>query len=474
MKSFPFTKHLLLVPSLMAAVLIAVATLSGCGGGGSSDGSLVINGTLSGCTGDSMRLFVVSGTRVTQVSAAKLDAADGKSKFSLSYKLPKPGFFLIGVDPRQAVNVVLGEGGTAEMTGDCMNPQSLRLTGHLPNDSYLRLQERVSSHNQQLQGLYQNMQIFAQTDPMQLNRIQNDIKSLNDKHFGYLDSLQKAGGFLGKVAQLYNFKPFGSDPSHSVYSTELDYFREAFFANLDFKDAEIGTMPQLYDKARAYTGTLAGQGLPSEVIKTAVDGVLGKTTSGSEANESLLRGFVVGFEQSKNALLIEYGKQYINAYPQSDPQFIAGLNNTIRQLEGMAVGALAPDIEASTPDGKTIKLSDFRGKVVMVDFWASWCRPCRMENPNVLKAYTKYHPKGFEILGVSLDDNKAKWEAAIQQDGLVWNHISDLRGWQAEPAQVYGVSSIPATVLVDREGKIIARNLRGPSLEQKLAEIFGS
>ncbi|MFN8397618.1 MAG: TlpA disulfide reductase family protein [Bacteroidia bacterium] len=474
MKSIPFHKSLRSVHTLAAAALISAAALTGCGGGGSSDGSLVINGTLSGCTGDSIRLFSVSGTRINQVAAAKLDAADGKGKFSLNYKLSKPGFYLIGIEPRQSANVVLGEGGTAEMTGDCMNPQSFRLTGHNPNDTYNRLQERVSSHNQQLQGLYQNLQIFAQTDPMQVNRIQGDIKKLNDTHFAYLDSLQKSGGFMGKVAQMYNFKPFMSDPSHSVYSTELDYFRAAFFENLDFKDPEVGGMPQLYDKARAYTGTLAGQGLPADVIKTSVDGVLGKTTSGSEAHESLLRGFVVGFEQTKNALLIEYGKQYINAYPQSDPQFIASLNNTIRQLEGMAVGALAPEIEAPTPAGKALKLSDFRGKVVLIDFWASWCRPCRMENPNVVKAYNKYHPKGFEILGVSLDDNKEKWETAIKQDGLIWNHISDLRGWQAQPAQVYGVNSIPATVLVDREGKILARNLRGPALEAKLAELFGS
>jgi hypothetical protein len=91
-----------------------------------------------------------------------------------------------------------------------------------------------------------------------------------------------------------------------------------------------------------------------------------------------------------------------------------------------------------------------------------------------VKAYNKYHPKGFEILGVSLDQEKGKWEAAIQQDGLIWKHVSDLKGWQSQPAALYGVSSIPATVLLDMDGKIIARNLRGPALEDKLKEIFGS
>ncbi|MEY3444954.1 MAG: hypothetical protein RLZZ519_3235, partial [Bacteroidota bacterium] len=156
------------------------------------------------------------------------------------------------------------------------------------------------------------------------------------------------------------------------------------------------------------------------------------------------------------------------------PGFIAALNNTIAQIEATAEGGTAPDISAATPDGKTMKLSDFRGKIVMIDFWASWCRPCRMENPNVLLAYNKYHSKGFEILGVSLDQEKGKWLDAIKQDGLIWNHISDLGGWGSQPAKAYGVNSIPATVLVDKEGKIIARNLRGPALEEKLKEIFGS
>jgi len=137
------------------------------------------------------------------------------------------------------------------------------------------------------------------------------------------------------------------------------------------------------------------------------------------------------------------------------------------------IGAMAPDLAFENPDGKIMKLSDLRGKVVLLDFWAAWCRPCRQENPNVVRIYEKYHDKGFDVYSVSLDNDKAKWVKAIQDDGLVWpNHVSDLGYWQSKGAKIYGVNSIPATFLIDKEGRIIAKNLRGAALENALKEIF--
>lgn len=156
----------------------------------------------------------------------------------------------------------------------------------------------------------------------------------------------------------------------------------------------------------------------------------------------------------------------------ADNQFVRYVENKVRT--NLGPGRMAPDIAMPDSDGKTRKLSDLRGKVVMIDFWASWCRPCRMENPNVVRLYKKYHDKGFEIYSVSLDKDRTQWLRAIDQDGLEWNnHVSDLNGWTSSGGATYGITSVPSTVLVDRQGRIIARNLRGEQLANKLKEIFG-
>jgi peroxiredoxin len=137
-----------------------------------------------------------------------------------------------------------------------------------------------------------------------------------------------------------------------------------------------------------------------------------------------------------------------------------------------AIGKAAPEFAQNDINGKPVSLSSYKGKVVLVDFWASWCGPCRAENPNVVKAYQKYHPKGFDILGVSLDEKKDKWQDAIKKDNLSWTHVSDLKGWKNSAAELYGVEGIPMNFLLDKDGNIIGKGLRGEDLEKKLDELL--
>jgi thiol-disulfide isomerase/thioredoxin len=148
-------------------------------------------------------------------------------------------------------------------------------------------------------------------------------------------------------------------------------------------------------------------------------------------------------------------------------------HDRVAEMMALSVGSIAPEISLNTPDGKNIALSSLKGKVVLVDFWASWCRPCRAENPNVVRIYNTYKDKGFDIYSVSLDKDKDMWVKAIADDGLVWpSHVSDLGYWQSSVVKQYKISGIPFTCLIDKSGNIAAKGLRGEELELKIKELL--
>lgn len=149
-----------------------------------------------------------------------------------------------------------------------------------------------------------------------------------------------------------------------------------------------------------------------------------------------------------------------------------GLYKILNAVTVTALGSKAPDFTQNDVNGKPLSLSGFKGKYVLVEFWASWCSPCRAESPNLLKQYAIYKDKGFEILGVSVDHDKAKWLEAIKKDGLTWPQVSDLKGWESDARKVYGISGVPANFLISPDGKIIGSHLMGEVLNKKLEELF--
>lgn len=156
----------------------------------------------------------------------------------------------------------------------------------------------------------------------------------------------------------------------------------------------------------------------------------------------------------------------------ADNPYVKDLDGIIKQLENVQIGKVAPEFSLPDTAGVNVSLSDFRGKYVLLDFWASWCPPCRKENPNVVSAYQQYKDKNFTILGISLDKDKAKWMKAIQDDNLTWTHVSDLKYWDSEIPALYGVRGIPANVLLDPNGVIIAKNIKEEALHDKLKEVL--
>ena len=144
----------------------------------------------------------------------------------------------------------------------------------------------------------------------------------------------------------------------------------------------------------------------------------------------------------------------------------------LKQTKATEIGATAPDFSGPTPSGSQLALNDVKSKLTLIDFWAAWCKPCRMENPNIVSVYQKYKDKGFDVVGISLDRSREQWLQAIEDDQLAWNHISNVQYFQDPIAKLYNVSAIPAAFLIDENGVIVAKNLRGPALEAKVAELL--
>jgi peroxiredoxin len=187
---------------------------------------------------------------------------------------------------------------------------------------------------------------------------------------------------------------------------------------------------------------------------------------------ALLLAYSYDTDPNRDVLLLE--KRYkVLSGAALESQFAKNVAAIIQEDKVGAVGTQALDFTQTDTAGKNVSLSEFKGKYVLIDFWASWCRPCRMENPNVVAAFNKYKDKNFTVLGVSLDANKANWIQAIHSDNLTWTQVSDLQQFQNAVAEMYHIREIPQNILVDPSGKIIARNLRGEALPLRLEQILG-
>ena len=248
--------------------------------------------------------------------------------------------------------------------------------------------------------------------------------------------------------------------------TKFNDGQEDFYKEIDKMETDYMAAREIEDTATMNQIDLDYDAVSEKISEYIVEYIAGNTSSVIApylAVSNLLNDFTAN---QIDSTLNTFSKDI------KDSKYIVSMQERSAKMRTTEVGAVAPLFTQNDPEGNPISLESLRGNYLLIDFWASWCGPCRKENPNVVAAYNKYHDMGFDILGVSLDDNGENWVAAIDKDGLTWPQVGDLNGWANEVGQLYGVNSIPHSILLDEDGVIIAKNLRGEDLHEKLEEVF--
>lgn len=425
-----------------------------------------INVVGTGCK--TMNLYAFNGVTFTKTGSFN-KAEDGS--WTLTEKFSEPVFRYVGSSPKDVMSLVLGADEKLSITAVCSKLAEGKVSGSPINLRYMELKETFQQHNRTFSVA---MQAFNKAnrakDTITIKQETAALAMLDAEKKQLLEAVRAEHPVLARVISMNTYLSFVAD-NQGRFTNELDYFVNTYFQFVDFSDEGYGDLPWTYEGSRNFAQTLA-QVIPGERLGDMLMSVYDKWPAESRAKMFALSGGFASLAQKKHPAAIRVGNVLIKEFKGLYPGPISVIEQQTTALKTYAIGAAAPDISGPSPEGETITLSSLRGKVVLIDFWASWCGPCRKENPNVVRLYNEYKDKGFEILGVSLDRTQSRWEQAISADKLTWLHISDLKGWQSKYAKQYGVSSIPQTVLLDANGNIIARNLRGGALAAKLKEIF--
>ena len=396
-------------------------------------------------------------------------AALGKDTFQFTIPKADPTFYYVGTKNKQKKPVLLGKESNPILHANVNNMYKGKVSNSPMNEKYDAMMAEVRKLQNEMNTLYRDYS-KNQAKKEVATEIVGKMKKIDDQKMKLLNDYKKSNPFLANVASLFTFLSYHNNPLG--HENELDHFTNEYFKEVNFADKSFNRIPAIFEGFKTYASTLTKVRIEDKKVIEHLETMLGTWEKGSNAYRFAMGGSIVALQGAKHAAFPYFVEKYLAEFG-TESESSKRLQSQMTSEMKLVKGALAPDFVQNDPDGKQVNLSDFKGKYLLVDFWASWCGPCRKENPHVLKLYNKYHDMGFDVLGVSLDKKMDPWLKAIEKDKLVWNHVSDLKGWGNEVAGMYGVKSIPHTVLLDKEGRIIARNLRSNTLAVELKKIFG-
>lgn len=402
-------------------------------------------------------IYQYFGTNFNKFDSLTVVNGEAKSKPDKQYP---NGFYQIGSTKENSFMLILANENLL-IEGDYTN---MRSGVFVKNSTENALLMQMLNFNAQLNSFNEKVQTVSEQFASQPEVYNKKIQELQIQY----DSVSNANNLFKNEVINGQYKNTYFAKVLKMFNVPNEATKETFFTYSELSDVEYTRGDMLLNKINFYFQKFGNQNRETwqaeaaELPKRFPVGSANRKLAYYNTIQILLQNQVLPPKSLVKSFKHEFGadpqvKAFIETVPKGEPQ----------------EGDEAPDIKLANAEGKILPLSSLKGKYVLIDFWASWCGPCRMENPNVVRTYHKFKDKGFTIYSVSLDNNKQNWINAIQKDGLEWpNHVSDLKGWQSDGAALYGVHAIPATFLIDKKGIIIAKNLRGQQLEQKLAELM--